>query len=178
MRIPLVLLAPFALAACADDAGEASDAAESIAQSTPAPGARSDNEVAGVPDAKGNRWFYKAATQTALFGPANSEGIVSMSCNLSLDDDAAVVFQWLSEAQQGVEQTVTVTSGDRTADFTVTGTASALGPDAIWTGAIAPGDPVLAFLTATSEPLTFSLGSQSVTTPPDEAIDRVVTACS
>lgn len=178
MRIPLVFLAPLALAACADDTGEPGDAAESIARTSPAPGARSDNEVAGVPDAKGNRWFYKTATQTALFGPSISSGLISLSCNLSLDDDAAVVFQWLSAAQEGVVETVTVTSGDRTVEFSVTGTASALGPDAIWNGAVAPGDPKLAFLAATSEPLTFSLGGKSVTTPADEAIDRVVTACS
>lgn len=177
MRIPLVVLAPLALAACADDTAP-SDDAESIARTTPAPGARSDNEVAGAPDAEGNRWFYKAATQTALFGPAESEGIISMSCNLSLDDDAAVVFQWLSAAREGVEETVTVAAGDRTAAFTVTGTASALGPDAIWNGAISPGDPALAFIAATDEPLTFSLDGASVTTPADEAIDRVVTACS
>ncbi|MBU0670404.1 MAG: hypothetical protein KKG32_10175, partial [Alphaproteobacteria bacterium] len=63
-------------------------------------------------------------------------------------------------------------------DGTVTGTASALGPDAIWNGAMLPGDPALAFLAATDEPLTFSLGGESVTAPADEAIDRVVTACS
>lgn len=175
MRIPLLLLAPLALAACAD---EPSDAAESIAQNSPAPGARSDNEVAGVPDADGNRWFYKADTQTAIYGSAISDGLVSMSCNLSLDEDAAVVFQWLSAAQQGAEETVTVTSGDRTVDFAVTGTASALGPDAIWNGAMLPGDPALALLAGTSEPLTFTLRGESVTAPADEAINRVVTACS
>lgn len=178
MRLALVFLIPLALAACADDADEPSDAAESIAQTTPAPGGRSDNEVAGVPDAEGNRWFYKAATQTAIYGSSISDGIISMSCNLSLDEDAAVVFQWLSAAQEGVEETVTVTSGDRTVDFSVTGTASALGPDAIWNGAILPGDRALAFLAATSDPLTFSLDGATVTAPADEAIDRVVTACS
>lgn len=178
MRIPLLLLAPLALAACSDNSGEPSDAAQSIAQNSPAPGARSDNEVAGVPDAQGNRWFYKADTQTAIYGSSISDGVISMSCNLSLDEDAAVVFQWLSAAQEGAEQTVTMTSGERTAGFTVTGTASALGPDAIWNGAMLPGDPALAFLAATDEPLTFSLGDESVTAPADEAIDRVVTACS
>ncbi|OBX20791.1 hypothetical protein A9995_03665 [Erythrobacter sp. QSSC1-22B] len=174
----MLLIAPLALAACADDSAAPSDDAQAIAQTTPAPGARSDNEVAGVPDAGGNRWFYRPDTQTALFGSSISDGIISMSCNLSLDEDAAVVFQWLAAAQEGVEQTVTVASGDGTANFTVTGTASALGPDAIWNGAIAPGDPALAFLAATTEPLTFTLGSESVTAPADEAIDRVVTACS
>lgn len=177
MRLALVFLVPLALAACADDAAEPSDAAESIAQTTPAPGGRSDNEVAGVPDVEGNRWFYKVATQTAIYGSSISNGVISMSCNVSLDDDSAVVFQWLSAAPEGVEETVTVTSGERTVDFTVTGTASALGPDAIWNGAIAPGDPALAFLAATSAPLTFSLRGKSVTTPADEAIDQVVTAC-
>ncbi len=175
MRIPLVFLAPLALAACTD---EPSDAAESIAQTTPAPGARSDGEIADVPDSEGERWYYKVATQTAIYGSSISDGLISMSCNVSLDEDSAVVFQWHSAAQEGVERTVTVTSGDRTADFTVTGTASALGPDAIWNGAILPGDPALAFLAGTSEPLTFRLGGESVTTPADEAIDQVVTACS
>lgn len=175
MRLLLVFLAPLALAACSD---EPSDAAESIAQTTPAPGARSDGEIADVPNAEGNSWFYKAATQTAIFGSSISDGLISMSCNLSLDDDAAVVFQWHSAAQIGAERTVTVTSGDRTANFTVIGTASALGPDAIWNGGIFPGDPALAFLAAASEPLTFRLGSGSVTTPADEAIGQVVAACS
>ena len=178
MRISLVLLAPLALAACSDNSDEPSDAAESIAQNSPAPGARSDNEVDGLPDADGNRWFYKADTQTAIFGSSVSDGVISMSCNLSLDEDAAVVFQWLSAAQEGIEETVTVTSGERTADFTVTGTASALGPDAIWNGAMLPGDPALAFIAGASEPLTFRLAGGSVTTPADEAIDQVVTACS
>tara|TARA_R110002072_G_scaffold15856_43_gene62995 strand:+ start:9158 stop:9670 length:513 start_codon:yes stop_codon:yes gene_type:complete len=170
LRLPLVLLAPLALAACSDNADEPVDAAVSLEETTTA--------QAGA-DAQGNRWFYKPATQTALFGPANSEGIVSLSCNLSLDeDDAVVAFQWLSAAQQGARETVTVTSGDRVAEFSVTGTASALGPDAIWNGEIAAEDPALAFLAASSEPLTFTLGSESVTTPADEAIDRVVTACS
>lgn len=177
MRIALIFLAPLALAACADDAGKPSEAAESIAQTSPAPGGRSDNEVAGVPDAEGNRWFYKTATQTAIYGSSVSDGLISMSCNVSLDDDSAVVFQWLSAAQEGVEETVTVTSGDRTVNFSVTGTASALGPDAIWNGAIAPGDPALAFLAATSEPLTFSLGGENVTTVADKAIAQVVSAC-
>lgn len=178
MRISLVFLAPLALAACGDDSGVPSDAAESIAQTTPAPGARSDKKVDGVPNAEGNSWFYKAATQTAIYGSSISDGLISMSCNLSLGEDAAVVFQWHSAAREGVERTVTVTSGNRTADFTVTGTASALGPDAIWNGAILPGDPALAFLAATSEPLTFSLGGQSLTTPADKVIGQVVTACS
>ena len=170
MRLPLVLLAPFALAACSDNAEEPVDAAASLEETTMA--------QAGA-DAQGNRWFYKPATQTALFGPANSEGIVSLSCNLSLDeDDAVVAFQWLSAAQEGARETVTVASGDRKTEFAVTGTASALGPDAIWNGEIAAGDPALAFLAASSEPLTFTLGSESVTTPADEAIDRVVAACS
>lgn len=175
MRISLLLLAPLALTACAE---EPSDAAESIAQNSPSPGARSDNEVDGLPDAEGNRWFYKADTQTAIYGPSISDGLISMSCNLSLDEDAAVVFQWHAAAQEGVERTVTVTSGEQTADFTVTGTASALGPDAIWNGAMLPNDPALAFIAGTSEPLTFGLGGESVTTPADAAIDQVVTACS
>lgn len=170
MRNSLVFLAPLALAACADDPGESGDAAASVAQSSPA---------SQVSDLQGNRWFYKPATQTALFGPANSEGIVSLSCNLSLDeDDAMVAFQWLSAAQEGAEETVTVASGDRSVEFAVTGTASALGPDAIWNGEIAADDPALAFLAAASEPLTFTLGNESLTTPADEAIDRVVTACN
>ncbi len=89
-----------------------------------------------------------------------------------------MVFQWHSAAQEGVEETVTVTSGDRSVDFKVMGTASALGPNAIWNGAIFSGDPALAFVANTDDPLTFTLRGKSVTTPADETIDQVVAACS
>lgn len=166
MRLTLALLAPLALAACAD---ETADEAVPMAEATTSPGA---------PDTAGNSWFYRNSTQTALFGPTDSEAIISLSCNLSLGDDAAVAFQWHAAAREGVEETLTVSSGERSVAFPVTGIASAMGPDAIWNGEIAPDSPELAFLARTTEPLTFSLAGQSLTAPAGEAIGQVVTACS
>lgn len=170
MRPTLALLAPLALAACADDpARDANSDAAPMAQATTSP---------GTADAQGNSWFYRSATQTALFGPTDAEAVISLSCNLSLGDDAKVAFQWHTAARDGVEETLTVTAGERSLAFPVTGTASALGPDAIWNGEIAPDNPDLAFLARSSEPLTFSLAGQSLTAPAGEAIGQVVAACN
>lgn len=153
-----------------------SDAAE-IAEDSPTPGGRSDADVAGAPVTEGMRWFYKPATQTALWGPLDSEGVISLSCNESMTGQTLLDFQWISEATVGAKRSVAVRSGDASASIAVSGVASALGPDAIWQGGIQRGDPVVGLLGDAESPITFTLGDGSVTTTASPEVERAIAAC-
>lgn len=168
------------LAACGapeDREGGISDDAAEIAEDSSTPGGRSNADVAGAPVTEGMRWFYKPATQTALFGSADSEGVISLSCNESMTGKTVYDFQWIAPANVGESRTVNVRSGDASGTIEVRGIASALGPDAIWQGGVQRGDGVVALLAGAEAPITFTLGDRSVTTPASEPLDQAIAAC-
>lgn len=182
MRAVTLPLATFVLAltACGapeDREGGVSDDAAEIVEDSDTPGPRSDADVAGAPVTEGMRWFYKPATQTALWGRADSEGVLSLSCNESMTGKTVFDFQWLSGATAGAKETVSVRSGDASGTIPVTGVASALGPDAIWQGGVQRGDGVVALLSAAEQPITFTLGGESVTTTASDELERAIAAC-
>ncbi len=178
MRILTALSATVLLAACgAPNDGEVSEAGEEIGENAPVFGARSDQPVAGVDPDETRQWFYRAATRTAVFGDSEDDGIITLSCNSAMDGDAAVIFQWTEGASDNAKQTVTATVGDREITFPVTGEASAIGPDAIWSGSLAVEAPELGFLADSETAIRFDLGELSVVTPPGDAIETVVEAC-
>ncbi|GMM92749.1 hypothetical protein [Qipengyuania sp. MTN3-11] len=180
-RLLAASLIPLAIAACnpgVDPDEEVSEEAAEIAEEAPVFGERSDADVAGVTPTEGMRWFYKPATQTALYGPADSEAVISLSCNESMTGETLLDFQWIAPATAGASETVAVSAGDAGGSFPVRGIASALGPDAIWQGGIQRGDAVVEVLADAEQPITFTLGDRSITTPVGEPLARAIAACA
>lgn len=188
MRNSLVPLALLVLAACsgdspADDAdqGPSTDtapASEDIAQPQPSPDPADDME--GEPDADGNRWFYKADSRTALFGPPQSEGALSIGCGPSGTNNGAITVIRYTAAQAEGEQVLDFTSESASASVQVSAEAMELGPDYVWQGTVSPpASDLRRVFTESESTISVRLESGDVLeVRPSEAVVRAIDACS
>ena len=176
------------LAACSGDAPDETaedDTAAVIEDTSPSP----DNsptvrepagDMEGEPDADGNRWFYKADSRTALFGPPQSEGVLSIGCGPSTGPSSAITVIHYSAAQEGEEEELVFAGENGSASLRVAAEATQLGPDYIWQGDISPPARDLRRVFAESDsPVTVRLESgDTMDVPASEAVVRAIDACS
>ena len=178
MRALFITTAVLALAACADNGegeGDVSEEAAAIAENRPIEGPRSGEKIEY--DDQGRRWFYKPSTRTALFGTAESEGVISFSCNGAVTGEETLVFQWIEQATANAAETLAISNGDETAEVAVEGVASVLGPDAIWQGDIPQGSEAYMLLAGATTPTTLTLGERSITVPASQQLTAALNAC-
>lgn len=183
-------LAPFALlalAACSGDAPDAdteddtasgvgAPAAEEQAPPTPEPA----GDMEGEPDTDGNRWFYKADSRTALFGPPQSEGVLAIGCGPVGMDESAITVTRYTAAEADGEQELTFTGASSSFSMSVSAEAMELGPDFVWQGTVLPPANDLRSVFAESESsISANLESgEALTVPQSEAVLRAIDACS
>ena len=178
MRILLASVAMLALAACGDSGegdGDVSEEAAAIAENRPIEGPRSGENIEF--DEEGRRWFYKPSTRTALYGTAESEGVISLSCNGAVTGEETLVFQWIEQATADATETLAISNGDNTAEIEVEGIASVLGPDAIWQGDVPQGSEAYMLLAGATSPTTLTLGERSITVPASQQLTAALDAC-
>lgn len=178
MRILIASATALSLAACGAPAGDADNEADAYAENSALTDSTSDNALAGIEPEPGNRWFYESATETAIYGPDNENGIVTVSCNSNLADERALVVQRMASATPGERHTVAMRAGEAETTFEMEGKASAIGPDAIWTGGIAPGSAAATLLADADGPIVFGFPGNAVAVPVSDELGNVVAACT
>ncbi len=184
MRTAIFTAALLTLAACspgdgADDAAVAPAEATTTAGTAPAFDPTVDSESEASED--GRRWFYKTASQSALYGPPNSEGMLSLRCDAPDDGDKRVLFSWFVRgAQVGEDRVLELRSGGDTIRADVTGVAAELGPSAMWQARLAPVGEEAAFLLAADDPISIRLddgAEYAIRVPASEQLRQVIRDC-
>lgn len=186
MRHCLGPLALLALAACSGDA-PADDPEETAAATDPLPAPVAEEttlapagDLEGEPDAEGNRWFYKADSRTALFGPPQSEGVLAIGCGPSTVANDGITITRYTAAQAGGAQSLVFARENASASVQVSAESMELGPDYIWQGSVEPPASDLRRVFAESGgPVTVSLESgDALEVPSSEAVVRAIEACT
>lgn len=186
MRIVILAASLLALAACssgdeADDQKAIADTevAETANGGAPAFDPAVDSESEAGED--GRRWFYKSASQSALYGPPNSEGMLTLRCDVPDEGEKRVLFSWFARgAVAGETRVLEIRSGGDVVRADATGVETELGPGAMWQAPLEPGGEGAGFLLATPDPISIRLGNgedYTIRVPTSEQLRQVIRDC-
>jgi len=185
MRKLIATATVLALAACGDDAPEdeasppapaESEIASAPTTPTPSPTGASQGEA----DAEGNRWFYKADSGMAIFGPPESEGVLSIACRTSESGAPEILVRRYTEAQENEVQSLEFLGQNSSALVRVSSTTAELGPEFFWQGALSPpADDLRSVFAGSTGPVSVRLESgNAMKVPASDEVLRAIDACS
>lgn len=191
MRAAFFAVSLFAIAACSSgDEGNDSSVTSPADMPGSSSGGAPPGEVSAFdptvdsesePGEDGRRWFYKSASRSALYGPPNSEGMLSLRCDAPGEGAKHVLFSWFARgAEVGEERVLELRSGGDTIRAEVVGVETELGPSAMWQARLAPGGEEAAFLLAAEDPISMRLDDgeeYAIRVPTSEQLRQVIRDC-
>ncbi|MDO1558023.1 hypothetical protein Q0812_01100 [Brevundimonas sp. 2R-24] len=177
-QIPLAvsgLALAFVLAGCEAEPAPPTTV-EPVPGTQPAPEPAGEQAPQDRPDPS-MAWVLNDTSQLAVYGPPQSEGVLSVGCEGS-GGAARLVLRRYTAAAADAQGQIRLSSGGRSATLPASAEATQLGPDYIWRGETAPDSEAAALLAQTETPITVEAPQgPSLTVPAAEALRRAVTAC-
>ena len=186
MRSAILATAMLALTACSGNEPADDGERANLVESQPAFDPGVDSESA--PGEDGRRWSYKTASQSALYGPPDENGMLTLRCD-SGDGDGEnaqqsgkkVLFNWITPgAIAGEERVLELRSGGATERAEVTGIESDLGGGAMWQARLDPEATQAGLLLETEYPISLRLddgAEYSLRVPATEQLRQVIRDC-
>lgn len=182
MRIAILAASLLTFAACSsgdDAAGETEAPAEAVETEAPAFDPTVDSESEEGDD--GRRWFYKTESQSALYGPPSSEGMLTLRCDAPDDGERRVLFSWFARgASVGDTKVLEVRSGGDIVRADATGVETELGSGAMWQARLLPEGEEASFLLDTPDPISIRLDDgedYAIRVPTAEQMRQVIRDC-
>lgn len=182
MRKALITATLFALAACSsgDEAADETVATDhKVATDEPAFDPTVDSESEEGED--GRRWYYKSESQSALYGPPDSEGMLTLRCDSPDEGDKRVLFNWFAPgATAGEARILEVRSGGDIFRADVEGVETELGTGAMWRATLDPAGDEAGLLLDTPDPISIRLddgADYEIRVPTAEQMRQVIRDC-
>lgn len=185
---PLAAVSMLTLAACSGDApadGPEDESTQVAADPSPSPagdeaGREPAGDMEGEPDAQGHRWFYKADSRMALFGPPQSEGVLGITCGQSAAGNPAVRVTRYTAAEESGTQALRFIGPDADFAMQVSAEGMELGPDFVWQGTVPlPATGLRDVFAGNEGPISVQLESgNALEVPASEEVVRAIDACS
>ena len=179
MRSVIPAAALLALAACSSGDERAGGERANLAEAQPAFDPTVDSESERGED--GQRWSYRTASQSALYGPPDENGMLTLRCDSADESGGTVLFNWITPgAVAGEERVLELRSGGVTERAAVTGIESDLGGGAMWQARLDPEATPAGLLLETGDPISLRLddgAEYSLRVPPTEQLRQVIRDC-
>ncbi|PIW55010.1 MAG: hypothetical protein COW16_08325 [Sphingomonadales bacterium CG12_big_fil_rev_8_21_14_0_65_65_10] len=170
-----------ALAACSsgEDTADETIVPDEAETSAPAFDPTVDSESEEGED--GRRWYYKSESQSALYGPPDSEGMLTLRCDSPDEGDKRVLFNWFAPgATAGEARILEVRSGGELFRADVEGVETELGTGAMWRATLDPAGDEAGLLLDTPDPLSIRLddgADYEIRVPTAEQMRQVIRDC-
>lgn len=181
MRSALLAATMLALAACSsgEDTADETIVPDEAETSAPAFDPTVDSESEEGED--GRRWYYKSESQSALYGPPDSEGMLTLRCDSPDEGDKRVLFNWFAPgATAGEARILEVRSGGELFRADVEGVETELGTGAMWRATLDPAGDEAGLLLDTPDPISIRLddgADYEIRVPTAEQMRQVIRDC-
>ena len=181
MRSALLAATMLALAACSsgEDTADKTIVPDEAETSAPAFDPTVDSESEEGED--GRRWYYKSESQSALYGPPDSEGMLTLRCDSPDEGDKRVLFNWFAPgATAGEARILEVRSGGELFRADVEGVETELGTGAMWRATLDPAGDEAGLLLDTPDPISIRLddgADYEIRVPTAEQMRQVIRDC-
>lgn len=142
------------------------------------PESRTGERDTGDTDRRGrSSWHYRENPPAALYGPPQSEAIFMVSCRADAEGERRLVYTWHTAAEGGSTESLRFSGNGESAEIPVQATPMQLGPDFVWQGAVAPGDPSELVFRSGEGPVTLAVGGNTLAVPSEGTVERVYEEC-
>lgn len=122
-------------------------------------------------------WHERDDPPGALFGPPDSEALFAVMCRRSEAGEGRLVYTWHTAAESGASGEIRLSGNGESAVIPVSAIATELGPDFVWQGEVASGDPSEVVFRSGDGPVTLTIGDSELIVPSDGSVERVYAAC-
>lgn len=181
MRSALLAATMLALTACSSGEDTADDTIVPDEAETSAPAFDPTVDSESEEGEDGRRWYYKSESQSALYGPPDSEGMLTLRCDSPDEGDKRVLFNWFAPgATAGEARILEVRSGGELFRADVEGVETELGTGAMWRATLDPAGDEAGLLLDTPDPISIRLddgADYEIRVPTAEQMRQVIRDC-
>ena len=126
-----------------------------------------------------HRWFYKAETRTAIFGPPESEGVLAIACDTPDAGEPVIRVTRYTAASEGAQGVIRFQGDGSAASVPASAVRNQLGPSFIWRGSVpAPADDLRGVFASQDAMIAVSQETgAALQVPSSQAVRRVLGGC-